>query len=82
MFVPLLQSGCRQRPYARAAEDVADLTSHEETASSICVCFSPKMCHQVHPSGLFVVVDDSEFMRTHAISGCNFTANFLTDSSE
>lgn len=66
-FLTLLQSSCRQRPQAHVAEDMANLTSYEETASSVCVCFSRKMCHRVQLSGLSVVVDDSEFISTHAM---------------
>lgn len=63
-------------------QDMANLMSYEETACSVCVCFSRKMCHRVHLSGLFVIVDDSEFMSTRAISGYDFTATLLTDSLE
>lgn len=63
-------------------EDMANLMSYEETACSVCVCFSRKMCHRVHLSGLFVIVDDSEFMSTRAISGYDFPATLLTDSLE
>lgn len=42
-FFIILPSSCRQRLHDCAVENVASLMSYEETASSICVCFSRRM---------------------------------------